>query len=189
MLADHAHVGGGLAVGGATLFDGDRLVTDGGGSLQAKLGAAQLILMGASAAAVTRMGRGARAQLLRGTAMFSSASAESFEVDVADAVVRAHGAHPAVGQVTLASAKEFVVTCAQGALDVNIGAESRIITAPNSYRVVIENADPQEPEGAGTKHARAGGKRRMEIVWIGVGIISVVTIWGVWRVLHKVSND
>jgi hypothetical protein len=191
--ADRARLGGGLASGGATLFDGDRLSTDVSGSVRVRLGNSQFFLMADSAAAVRRSMTGATASLERGTAIFSMTSPDSFELEALDAHFRAHAAsnESTLGQVTLTGANEFVVTCNRGALDVLIGDEVRTVTAESSYRVVLDPPDPQAPAGvgAGSAEKHPGARRKRAALWIFLGVAGGFTAYYTWRALHSISQN
>ncbi len=167
LQAERARLGGGAASGGATLYDGDRLLTGAAGSLRVRLGGGQLYLMPESVAAVHRSGAGARVSLERGSVLFAMMNPEGFELEALAARIRAHAAGITVGQVTVTGGNEFVVTCNDGALDVMIGDEVRTVPAESSYRVVLGSAEPQGPQGAGAPPA---SKRRKRIaLWIAIG--------------------
>jgi hypothetical protein len=185
LQAERARLGPGVVVSGATLFDGDRLETGVGGSLRARLNTSQLYLPAESAAALHRAGQGVAAALEHGSAAFTSISPEGFELRVSDARVRAHAGQPALGRVTLLGANEFVVTCEKGELDVLVGDEVRSVAAPNSYRVMVGDADP----GAGPQPStKRGGTRPTILLWLLVGAAIAGTTYGVWRALHRVSD-
>jgi hypothetical protein len=195
--ADRARLGGGAASGGATLFDGDRLSTGASGSLRVKLGTGQLILVADSAAAVRRSSTGATASLERGTAIFSMADPGTFVLEALDVRFRAHSAsnESTLGQVTLTTANEFVVTCNRGALDVLIGNEVRTVTAESSYRVVLDPPDPQEPAGAGAGAGKDSAEKHPAAYrnhlarWIFLGAVGGLTAYFTWRALHRVSEN
>jgi ferric-dicitrate binding protein FerR (iron transport regulator) len=198
LQAEHARLGQSAASSGATLFDGDRLVTGAGGSIRARVNSSQLFLLAESSAAVRHSGEGASVALDRGTAIFSSVSPAALELVAASAQVRAHGAQPTIGQVTLVGANEFIVTCEKGELEVTVGGDVRTVAENASYRAVVgdteqslENGGPQSPQGAGTPqttHTRGGGSRNHLILWILIGAAVGGTTYGVWRALHRVSD-
>ena len=197
LQAEHARLGLGAVVSGATLFDGDKLETGNRGSLRARLNSSQLFLLAQSAAVVRRSGAGASVALDHGTAIFSSASPATFELIASGAQIRARAEQPTLGQVTLLGPSEFIVTCEKGELEVVVGDEARTVATSSSYRAVIGDAGQpqdttaQEPQGAGagTRHdTKAGGQRKVLLLWILVGAAVAGTTFGIWRAVHRVSD-
>src|SRR5437879_5188740 len=86
VYADRAHLGAGNASAGTTMFPGDRLRTQPGGSLQIRAGAARLLLFGSSSATLTLENDRPAAILTTGSAIFSTANSKAFAVHVVAAV-------------------------------------------------------------------------------------------------------
>ncbi len=149
LQAERARVGGGDAVDGATIFDGDTLATGPAGALRVRLGVAQLHLLADSSAALRQTPGMVSAALQRGTVVFSAAAARAIEVRASEARIRPQTAEPTLAQVTLVSPNEFLLTCQRGQLEVLIGNEVHSVSAPTSYRVLID-PEPQGPRGVGS---------------------------------------
>lgn len=174
--ANRAHVGSGDAVSGAAVFDGDRLSTESAGSLRARLGEAQLYLLAQSALAVHQTAGGVATTLHRGTAVFSSASGDGFELRASEARIRPRSAQPAYAQVTLAGPYELLLTCQRGQLEVQIGEEVHMVPEATSYRVFIEPA-AQGPQGSGGPPVASA---RSRFVLIALILIAAGTAVGVY---------
>jgi hypothetical protein len=191
--ADHARLGTGAVVSGATLFDGDKLETGPTGSLRARLNSSQLFLLADSGAAVRRSGTGTSVALDRGTAIFSTASPATFELVASGAQIRARTEQPTLGQVTLLGANEFIVTCENGELEVIVGDETRTVAAASSYRAVVGEIAEQGPQGTGAGPQRSGtvasGKRKTLLLWslVGAAFIGGIT-YALKRAFHRVSD-
>jgi hypothetical protein len=183
--ADHARLGNGALMSGATLFEGDRLTTEMTGSLRANLNSGQLFLLADSTASVRRAGKNVEASLERGAAIFSSTGPEGLQLAAITAIVRARLAQSTIGEVTLLGANQFVVTCQRGELEVLVGDEVRTVEAGRSYQVVMD--DSPGPQGAGTHKTTAGGRRKA--LWIPLAIIGGGVAYGMYRALRKVSDD
>jgi hypothetical protein len=179
--AQHARVGGGAAVDGATVFDGDTLTTFSAGAMRVRLGSAQLYLPADSAAALHRTPDAVSAALQRGTVIFSSTTAGAIEVRASEARIRPRTSQPTLAQVTLVGPNEFLLTCQRGLLEVLVGDEVHAVPEATSFRVLIE---PQEPNPQGGPPHRAGRSRFLLILLIGIGVGTGI---GVWRAL--VSPD
>ncbi len=187
--ADHARLGAGALIGGATLYEGDRLTTGVTGSLRANLSTGQLFLLADSTATVRRTGKGVQALLERGAAMFSTPGPDGLQLAAFRAIVRARMTQSTIGEVTLLSANEFVVTCQRGELEVVIDDEVRIVEANHAYQVVLDQSNSPGPQGAGSHKTTAGGKRKALALWIPLGLVAGGTAYGIYRAVRKVSND
>lgn len=151
IAADRAHVGGAAADVGTTVYGGDRLSTELQGSLQVRAGAARLLLLGASAAIVNDSAGSPSAKLLLGTATFSTGNAHAFALFASSAIIRPESDMPTIGQVTLVSEKELLVSARRGGLTVTVEDEVQLIPQGSSFRVLLNSAEPaQGPEGAGS---------------------------------------
>lgn len=181
--AERARVGSGDAVGGATVFDGDTLVTSSAGTLHVRLGAAQLYLLADSSATIRERTAGVIAVLARGTAVFSSASAEAIELRASEARIRPRTAQPTYGQVTVVGPCELLVTSQRGQLEVAIGDEVHTVPEATSYRVLIEPEKPSS-QGPGRPPAVAARSRFLLVALIAIGVGTGI---GIWRAL--VSPD
>jgi hypothetical protein len=178
VYADRAHVGAAQASVGATVFTGDRLSTEQTGSVQVRAGAARLLLSNASMATFSQDDASPSATLTRGSATFSTASANAFALHVGSAVIRPNTDQPTIGQVTVLTPKELVVRSTRGSLRIAVEDDVREIPEGAAYRVVLDpNADPQGPRGAGTKGY--GGPpikaAKSKFIWYAIGITAVVT--------------
>jgi len=151
IAADHAHVGGGIADVGTTLYGGDRISTELQGSVQVRSGQARLLLLSASAAIVNDAAGAPSAKLLQGTATFSTGNAHAFTLFASKAAIRPQTDAPTVGQVTYLNEKELLVTARRGPLSVTVEDETQVIPEGTSYRVLLDPAPDvaQGPEGAG----------------------------------------
>ena len=67
---------------GTTVFPGDAVETDEGGTLRLKFGASQLYLLSSSAAAFSQNENAIRATVSRGTVGFSSAASDALELAI-----------------------------------------------------------------------------------------------------------
>lgn len=156
--ADQAQLGGARAAVGATVFPGDTLATEVGGTLRLKLGSGQLYLGAASGATLVQHPGTYRVVVNRGTVGFSSSTAESFELETTLGIVRPAAA-PAYGQVTITGPREMIVSAYRGDLVVDYEGELHTIPEGKSFRVTgdLDPVPPpnaaQGPYGTGVKPA------------------------------------
>jgi len=186
VFADRAHLGGSgnMVSVGATVFGGDKLITEQTGSVQVRAGAARLILSGSSIATLSQDNAAASARLSSGTAVFSTANSNAFALYIATAVIRPLSNEPTIGQVTVLDPKQLIVRSTRGSLTITVLDDTRVIPEGAAYRVVLDpdaaaaaEAGPQEPQGVGT---RGYGRRpvkagRSRFIWFAIGITAAVT--------------
>lgn len=165
VYAKSAQLDSATAVGGATIFPGDKLETGQDGSVRVRAGSGQIYLLASSAATFSSQANGFNAVLQRGTAGFSSAGSESVEVRVADAVIRPKTSEPTHGRVTIISPDRLIVSSFHGPLELQVGDETYTIAENTAYRVDL-SSDAQEPQGAGGHKAK---KRRAALLLIVLG--------------------
>jgi hypothetical protein len=157
--AEQAQLGTAKAAVGATVYPGDTLATEVGGTMRLKVGSAQLYLLSSSAATLAENTSFPHAVINRGTVGFSSSVAERLELETPLGIVRPASA-PAYGQVTLTGPREMIVSAYRGDLIVEFEGELHTIPEGKSYRVTLDldppaqpNAAAQGPYGSGVKPA------------------------------------
>jgi hypothetical protein len=191
--AEHARVGASAASVGSTLFGGDSLITEKTGSVQMRAGAARFLLAEQSIATLGSVDSTPSAELRSGTATFSTANAKAFELHAGTAVIKANTDEPTIGQVTIVSAKEFIVKSKKGSLNLRVDDDSREIPEGMAYRVVVDEsaaaaADAaQGPRGVGGRGGggaprKAGSSR---FVWYAIIIAGAATFIGVHAALES----
>ena len=157
--AQNAQMGEVAAVSGATVYSGDSLATDSGGSLRLRVGAAQVYLLSSSAATLGDVPSGASATLTRGTAGFSTSDAGAIELRTPHAVVRAKTSQATHGRVTITGPNELLVTSFRGSLELDGDGETFTIAEGQTYRVVSEPGT-DEPSGQDQGSSPKPAKRR-----------------------------
>jgi hypothetical protein len=157
IAAERAHVGEAGADVGTTVYSGDRVSTDSEGSMQVRAGAARLLLLSSSTAIVNSDEGSPSAKLLLGTATFSTGNAHAFTLYVSTAAIRSNTDVPTIGTVTYVNDKELLVTARRGSLIVTVENEEQIVAEGTSYRVLLDPAIAQGPEGAGAGNKPQGG--------------------------------
>jgi hypothetical protein len=177
MQADRASLRLAPASNGATLFDGDTLSTQIGGTLRLRVGSAQLFLLADSAAALHRTAETTSAALQRGTIVLMTSGPEAIELQASEARIRPRNGNPSLCQVTLVSPQELLLTSQRGELEVTIDEETHTVSEATSYRVLLE-PEPQGPRGSKPRHAARNKFLLIALIGIGVG-----TGIGIWRAL------
>jgi hypothetical protein len=192
VAARGASVSGAGASVGTTVFPGDKLSTAETGSVQLRTGAARFMLAESSMATVTEQGGMPVADLLSGTATFSTSSAKAFTLNAVTAVIRPKSDDPTIGQVTMLGGKQLFVKCTRGALTITVGDDSRVIPEGTSYRIVLdpsaeEAQDQPPPQGAGAKGSGrapiSAGKSKF--VWYATAVVAVATVIAVHAALES----
>jgi hypothetical protein len=188
VFADRAHVGAAPASVGATVFAGDRLSTEQTGSVQVRAGAARLLLSSGSMATFSQDKDNPAATLTIGTAVFSTASSNAFALHVGSAVIRPTSKQPTIGRVTVLTPKELIVRSTRGSLTIAVDDDVREIPEGVAYRVVLDpNAQPQGPQGAGTKGYGGPPIRaaKSKFIWYAIAAVAVVSYFAIDEVLES----
>lgn len=147
-----ANLGDSRVAIGTSVYSGDVLSTDIGGTLRLKIGAAQVYLLSSSAFTLGQEDGAVEATLARGTAGFSATPSDKLELVIPQGVLRAAKGQLGYGQVTIISPTEAIVSAYRGALVLDNAGDEHMIAAGSSYRVtILPGDDAQKPEGAGTQ--------------------------------------
>lgn len=135
---------------GTSVYPGDALWTDVGGTLRVKVNSGQIYLLASSGVTLGQLDGWVQGTVTRGTAGFSATYADRLELVVPQGALRPAEGQSAYGQVTILSPTDVVVSAYRGALILDNAGEVHVIGAGSSYRVTILPEDPQKPEGAAT---------------------------------------
>lgn len=177
LASENARVGAGVTTSGATIYDGDRLVTPANSTLQVKLGSGQIVLRQNTAADVHEFPNGFSANLDAGTVVISSAEGQTFQLIADGATIRPLNAQPASGQISVISPKELILTGTRGTLQITMGDEIKTLEAGSSYRLEVEADDA----GANPQAPRPTARNRF--LWIAIPVVAAVTGVVIWRAL------
>jgi hypothetical protein len=159
-----AHLGAAKAAIGSTVYTGDNLFTETGGTMRLRVGASQVYLLSDSGASLSQSPKMVHIVVAHGTVGFSSPANEPVGLDTPLGFVHPVDGHAAFGQVTLVSSIEMVVTAYRGDLIVEENGNLHTIPEGKSYRVTKDLEQPPQPspsssgqtkKGAGTQSAGA----------------------------------
>ena len=175
-----------LAVG-TTVYPGDTVQTDEGGTLRLKFGTNQLYLLSSSAATFSQNENTIRATVGRGTVGFSSNASSELELAVPQGILRAARGQAASGQVTITNPQEVVISSYQGALVLDNEGEFHTIPAGKTFRVTMDlepaaqpaaparrDQDPNKDSGVVPTRRR---KLYFELLLVGAAAIGSYLIW------------
>lgn len=171
-----------LAVG-TTVYPGDTVQTDEGGTLRLKFGATQVYLLSSSAATFSERENIIRATVGRGTVGFSADAASDVELAVPQGILRAANGQEAYGQVSIIGPQDVVITSYRGSLVLDNEGELHTIPAGKSYRVTMDlepAAQPALPARRGDDAGVVPTKRRrlyFELLVLGAVAIGTGVIW------------
>jgi hypothetical protein len=165
------HLNNGIASVGSTIYNGDRLSTEAGGTLGVRSGSVQFVLPENSAIFVGQEGPTLTAALQQGSVAFTVESGGVLRLTAADVRVRPQSSALTVGQMTLENCAVVVTSRAQ-ALEVTAGKETKIVEAGQSYRVAIE--------GDCGRHRNASPIPTAQSRFLLIPILAGgITIWGI----------
>jgi hypothetical protein len=186
--ASNARIGATAASVGSTVFAGDHLSTERFGSIQLRVGAARLLLSGASSVALSEDQGNPSATLTNGTVVFSTANAKAFVLHASTAMIRAKSDEPTVAQVTYVNDKELRVRSNRGALAITVEDETQYVAEGMAYRVILDPDSyyAQTPQGAGTSNRQQPRKAgRSRFLLIAIIITSVATGIALYEALQS----
>jgi hypothetical protein len=146
-----AGLGKAPAAVGTTVYPGDVLWTDAGGTLRLQIGTGQIYLLASSSVTIGENSGVIQANVSKGTVGFSSTPSNRLELVIPEGILRAANGQPAFGQVTISAPNEVVISAYRGALVLDNDGELHTIGAGTSFRVTMALVDDtQKPEGAET---------------------------------------
>jgi hypothetical protein len=135
-----AHIGDLPLTEGSTIYSGEYVSTEDGGSLLIRIGGLSLELLSSSAAHVYRTPYGAIAELDRGTAVYTTPGGqENLVVVASDVRVTPVLTVADMGRVIINDPCNVTVASQRGEADVRVGSESHYVEEGKAYRVRAEN--------------------------------------------------
>jgi len=174
---------------GADVYPGDSLKTDPGGTLRLKLGSSQFYILSASDASLSQNGNRVRARIIQGTAGFSSAEGEQFEVETPIATIRAADGQRAFGQVTLTGPQKMLVSAYRGDLVVERNGMARTIKAGEAYNVTyVPDPTPPAPPSPAPPQTGGSGGGNEQLIFDAV-VISSAVVAGVLLYHYESMSD
>ena len=171
-----------LAVG-TTVYPGDTVQTEQGGTLRLKFGATQVYLLSSSTATFSERESIIRATVGRGTVGFSADASSAVELAIPQGILRAANGQAAHGQVSIIGPQEVVITSYRGSLVLDNAGELHTIPAGKSYRVTMDLEPAAQPAPPAPRRDDSGvvpTKRRklyFELLVLGAVAIGTGVIW------------
>jgi hypothetical protein len=170
---------------GTTVYPGDTVQTDEGGTLRLKFGTTQLYLLASSAASFSQKENVIRATVGRGTVGFSSTESNDVELAIPQGILRAAHGQAAYGQVTITSPQEVVISAYRGALVLDNDGELHSIPEGKTFRVTMDlepatlpparrDQDPGKDAGVIPPRRR---KLYFELLFVGATAVGSYLIW------------
>ncbi len=184
--AQAAHLGNAAVVIGTSVYTGDTLTTDDGGTVRMRVGGSQFYLLASSSATLTANSSAVKASVDRGTVGFSSNGEDQIALEIPEGILRAANGQPAYGQVTILSPLEVIISAYRGTLVLDNDGELHEIPAGKSYRVTMDlepASGPQEAAGVGGPNANTNIKhprRRhllFDLIVLGAVGATVGVLW------------
>ena len=136
-----AHIGNTDVTDGATVYSGDYLTTQAGGTVVVKIGRLSLELQGNSSAHLYRTPYGAVAELDSGSALYATPAGEQKLVIVAsDVRITPTAATANLGRVSIEGLCKIIVYNQRGQVSVQTGSETRIVEQSKALSVIPVNS-------------------------------------------------
>jgi hypothetical protein len=181
--ATEAHLGSATVAIGTTVYPGDTLATDEGGTARVKVGGSQFYLLSSSSATLSENSAIVNASVARGTVGFSSNGTDQLALEIPEGIVRAANGQPGYGQVTLIGPLEVIVSAYRGTLVLDNDGELHEIPAGKSYRVTMDleaATEPQAPAGAGANSKVVAPRHRhllFDLIVLGAVGAASYALW------------
>jgi len=168
--AQEAQIGTAIVAVGTTVYPGDTVQTETGGTLRMKVGGSQVYLLASSAATLSQKSDMVHALVARGTVGFSSDGTDQVGLEIPEGIVSAANGQPAYGQVTITGPREVVISAYRGTLVLDNDGELHTIPAGKSYRVTMDlepaaTKPAQEAAGVGGKDSDIVTPKRRHLVF------------------------
>jgi hypothetical protein len=157
LQANRARVGAAEAVNGTTLFAGDELYADAGGSLRVRVKSSIVYLPADSSAQIEDWNGAAGISLARGGLDFTLSTTDLVGLRVGDLELRST-ASSSHGQVRRLNENELMISCLSGELLAVVGDESLKIPAGQTAHLLVQSGQ-QVPAPAGTAKGKVEEKR------------------------------
>jgi hypothetical protein len=184
--AQLAHLDSADAAIGTTVYSGDALDTQEGGTLRLKVGASQLYLLSGSAATFAPSDSGAHVNVIHGTVGIFSVNPNQIELETPLGTVRAAKGSSAYGQVRIAGPEEMIVSAYKGTLVIDCDGEEHNVEAGKSYDVKLEpDSEAGSQTVSPTNHRK---RRRLALILIIVGG-EALTGYILWREWSESCHD
>jgi len=181
VLADHAKLGSEPAAEGTTIYDGDRLSTDAGGSMRLMVGEAIMYLPDESCVTLHKGAGGAvkqfQAELVSGKVVLSVTAGTAAEIVASSARIRPIAETRGVVEVGIVGPHELIVFARRGPAQISYRGETETIVEGKSYRVLLNDSDNDASLGQGAKKT---GKHGKALVLIAVGVTAAAGIAALW---------
>jgi hypothetical protein len=181
LAADNVHAGVDAIYSGATIYDGDRLVTQDIGTMRVRLGTGQMFLHQNTSTQVHAIPNGFSADLDVGTVSISSAEGQTFQLLADGATIRPATSNPTSAQIAKISPTELILTTTRGALQITMGDEVKTVEAGGSYKMEVES-EASVPQGRPPVAAA-----RNHFIIIAIAALGIATGLIIWRALVSPS--
>lgn len=183
--AQDARLGNANVTIGTTVYPGDTVATDLGGTMRVKVGGSQIYLLSSSAATLSQSSNAVHAAVAHGTVGFSSNGTDQVALEIPEGILRAADGVPSYGQVTITGPLEVVISAYRGTLVLDNDGELHTIPEGKSYRVTMDlepaaaTAAPQGPAGAPTGNMKYARHRHLvfDLIVLGAAAGAGYALW------------
>ncbi len=182
-LATHAHLNEAMAFPGLSVFEGERLSTDGEGRLGVRAGHSILTLGPKTEVELVSINGGLHVDMSFGALHFSGAENEIVEVHAEDAILGPASTRPTQGTVIIVSSKVLQITTERGSLNFSCHGEFRNLPEGQTYQIYLDApGESQEATSAGME--KAGVATKVTYFIVSAGVAGTIA-WGVHNALKS----
>jgi hypothetical protein len=179
-----AHLGPAKAAIGSTVYPGDSIFTEAGGTMRMRVGTSQVYLLSDSGASLSQGKDMVHVVVAHGTVGFSSPVNDPIGLDTPLGFVHPVPGRAAFGQVVLNSRIEMIVTAYHGDLLVEENGNTHTILEGKSYRITTDLEPPAQPnsssqsgQGSGTTKSAMSSPKGEVIAIVGAAALLSWLAW------------
>jgi hypothetical protein len=186
--ADRAHVGEAAASVGSTIYEGDRLSTEAGGTLRISVPGATLRLDAQSTLVVGRSagaGSSVLGELASGTLVFSAGLTANIVIVADDASIRPAGNVSTIAHVRIVNSKELRISAERGAVEFSYHGESKVITEGTAYRVLLDPSEEETAALGSEPDTKPSARHRPTFLFVAIGMAAGIAVT---MVIHALES-
>jgi hypothetical protein len=177
--AEHAHLGQVAASVGSTIYDGDDVSSDLGGTLVVTARNVAFELAPQSSVTIRRQSTHdgeMLAELTAGRLVFSAAQNASFAVMANDASIRPSGNAPAVAYVRIINKRELHISARRGAVEFSYRGKSEVVREGKNFKVVLDPSDQELAAASESGQGQNPAKPRRTFLLVAISLALVISL-------------
>ena len=174
--AEHAKMGTAAASVGSTVYDGDSVSTEPGGTILVTAGAVTMELAPQSSVTMRQGDGGVMVELVAGGLVFSAGRNSGIAVLADDASIRPAGNEAVVTYVRIIDKKELRICAQRGAVELSYRGESEKIPEGKMVKVRLDPSEKEIAAASASEDSKNPGKAHHTFLLIVIAVSLLITI-------------